>query len=217
MPSRRSASPSASPSGARLAGEHVLGALDERRPRRRGGDGLRHFDADRAAAEHEQAARDRLHAGRLAVASRRPRARAGRARAARTDRRRSPGRRGRRCGARRRPRRRPAPASRPLPRRRSMPCVGEPAFLAGVGVVRDHEVAPGERRLDVDLGGRRRVAARLARPRRVAAASSTGCTPSRSIHRRPARARRWRRGGRPAASAPAQCSPGEPPPRTMTS
>ena len=29
--------------------------------------GLRHLDADRPAAEHEQAARDGLHAGRLAV------------------------------------------------------------------------------------------------------------------------------------------------------
>ena len=36
--------------------------------------------------------------------------------------------------------------------------VGEPALLAGVGVVGDHEVAPGQRGLDVDLGGRRRVA-----------------------------------------------------------
>ena len=39
-----------------------------------------------------------------------------------------------------------------------MPAFGQPALLAGVGVVRDHEVAPGERRLDVDLRGRRRVA-----------------------------------------------------------
>ena len=51
----------------------------------------------------------------------------------------------------------PVPASRPLPRSRSMPSSGQPALLAGVGVVRDHEVAPGERRLDVDLGGRRRL------------------------------------------------------------
>ena len=38
--------------------------------------------------------------------------------------------------------------------------VGQPALLSGVGVVGDHEVAPGERRLDVDLGAR----GRLARP-----------------------------------------------------
>jgi hypothetical protein len=41
--------------------------------------------------------------------------------------------------------------------------VCEPALLAGVGVVRDHEVAPGERSLDVHLGGCRRVARRLNR------------------------------------------------------
>ena len=45
--------------------------------------------------------------------------------------------------------------------------VGQPALLPGVGVVRDHEVTPGQRRFDVDLGGRRRLARgvdRLARP-----------------------------------------------------
>ena len=44
--------------------------------------------------------------------------------------------------------------------------LGQPALLAGVGVVGDHEVAPGERRLDVDLGGGGRLAGgvhRLAR------------------------------------------------------
>jgi hypothetical protein len=30
--------------------------------------------------------------------------------------------------------------------------IGQPAFLSGVGVVRDHEVAPRQRRLDVDFG-----------------------------------------------------------------
>ena len=45
--------------------------------------------------------------------------------------------------------------------------VRQPALLPGVGVVGDHEVAPRERRLDVDLRGRRRLARavhRLARP-----------------------------------------------------
>ena len=37
----------------------------------------------------------------------------------------------------------------------------QPALLAGVGVVRDHEVAPGQRRLDVDLRARRRLAGRV--------------------------------------------------------
>ena len=72
----------------------------------------------------------------------------------------------RRCGARRRPRprrsRRAGPAAQQVDA-----VVGQPALLAGVGVVGDHEVAPGERGLDVDLRGRRRVARavhRLARP-----------------------------------------------------
>src|SRR5581483_3035229 len=46
------------------------------------------------------------------------------------------------------------------------PVLGQPARLPRVGVVRDHEVAPGERSLDVDLGARRRLAGtvyRLAR------------------------------------------------------
>ena len=61
----------------------------------------------------------------------------------------------------------PVPASRPLPRSRSMPVAGQPVLLARVGVVGDHEVAPRERGLDVDLGSCLRVARavdRLARP-----------------------------------------------------
>jgi hypothetical protein len=38
--------------------------------------------------------------------------------------------------------------------------IGQPALLSSIGVVRDHEVTPGERRLDIDLGAR----GRLARP-----------------------------------------------------
>jgi hypothetical protein len=34
------------------------------------------------------------------------------------------------------------------------PCVGQPLLLSGVGVVRDHEVPPGQCRVDVDLGAR---------------------------------------------------------------
>ena len=41
------------------------------------------------------------------------------------------------------------------------PATGQPALLAGVGVVGDHEVAPGERRGDIDLGAS--AAARRAR------------------------------------------------------
>ena len=45
--------------------------------------------------------------------------------------------------------------------------IRQPALVAGVGEVGDHEVAPRERRLDVDLGARRRLACPvggLARP-----------------------------------------------------
>jgi hypothetical protein len=51
----------------RLAAEQVLAAVDKRHLAAEAMDGLRHLDADRPAAEHEQAARDGLEAGRLAV------------------------------------------------------------------------------------------------------------------------------------------------------
>ena len=57
----------------------------------------------------------------------------------------------------------PVPASLPVPRSRSMPRLRQPALLAGVGVVRHHEVAPGQRGLDVDLRGRAGVARALHR------------------------------------------------------
>ena len=44
-----------------------------------------------------------------------------------------------------------------------MPALGQPALLTGVGVVRDHEVAPGESRLDVDRRARCGVARGLHR------------------------------------------------------
>src|SRR5207244_5071216 len=45
--------------------------------------------------------------------------------------------------------------------------IGQPALLPGIGVVRDHEVTPCKRRLDIDLGARGRLSRpmnRLARP-----------------------------------------------------
>ncbi len=60
-----------------LARQHVLGALDERHLAAEAAHGLRHLDADRAAAEHEQPPRDGLHARRLAVGPDARRARAG--------------------------------------------------------------------------------------------------------------------------------------------
>jgi hypothetical protein len=55
----------------------------------------------------------------------------------------------------------------PGPAQQVDPVFGEPLLLAGVGVIGDHEVAPGERLLDVDLGLPRRLTRavdRLARP-----------------------------------------------------
>ena len=70
-------------------------------------------------------------------------------------------------------------------------------LLAGVGVVRHHVVAPGQRGLHVDLRGRRPRRARRAPPRPAAAATSTECRPSTSTRRRPALAPRRRRAARP--------------------
>src|SRR5262249_49891383 len=87
--------------------------------------------------------------------------------------------------------------------------VREPALLPGVGVVRDHEIAPREHGLHVDLGGRGRLARGLNGLAGAQAQSDPAPPPSRRstmATRRP-----------PSASAPAQCSPGEPPPSTITS
>ena len=157
MPSRRRTSPSASPSGAGSRGSTCVGALDDRHLAAEAADGLRHLDADRPAAEHEQPARDRLHAGHLAV---RPDASSSR----------SPGTGGTNGSA---PFARTTcsavwrdavdlddarPGEPAAAAQQGDAVVREPALLARVGVVRDHEVAPGERRLDVDLRRRRRVA-----------------------------------------------------------
>ena len=134
--------------------------------------------------------------GRLAVAPDARRARAGRGPAGRSDPRRWRRRRARRCGGRRSTSTAPVPASRPRAAQQVDAVVRQPALLAGVGVVRDHEVPPRERGLDVDLGASPRPRARRAPPRPGAAASWRGCTPSRSTRRRPARARRRRRAAR---------------------
>ena len=157
MPSRRRTSPSASPSGAGSRGEHVRGALDERDLAAEAAHGLRHLDADRSAAEDEQPARDRLHAGRLAVG---PDAlELAQARDRRDDRVGAAGEHDVLGGVAHAVDLDDAGPGEPAAAaQQGDPFVGQPALLAGVGVVGDHEVAPGERRLDVDLGGRRRVA-----------------------------------------------------------
>ena len=97
-----------------------------------------------------------------------------------------------------------------------MPLLGEPALLPGVGVVRDHEVAPGERRLDVDLGARRglaRLLDGLARPqqglRRDAGPVGALAAHQLALHDRDAQAALGQRPGAVLA--------GDPAPSTMTS
>ena len=193
MPSRRSTSPSASPSGAGSRARtrsRAARRAPTSPPRRRTACAI--STPTGPAAEHEQPARDGLHAGRLAVGPdavelAQPRDRrddrvgaardddvvGGVAHAVDLDRARA-----RRAGRCRAAARCPRPSSQ-----RSWP---------GVGVVGDHEVALRERRLDVDLGGAPPPRARRAPPRPAAAASWTGCTPSTSTRRRPAPARRPR-------------------------
>ena len=57
----------------------------------------------------------------------------------------------------------PTPASRPVPRSRSMPLSASQRCLAGIGVVRDHEISIGQSRLHIDLGAGRRFACLLGR------------------------------------------------------
>ena len=137
----------------------MLAALDERDLAAEPAHGLRHLDADRPAAEHEQAARDRLHAGHLAV------------RPDPVELAKSRDRRDDRVGAVREDDvlgrvahavdLDDAGAGEPAAAAQQVDAVvREPPLLARVGVVGDHEVAPGERCLDVDLAGRGGVASR---------------------------------------------------------
>ena len=57
----------------------------------------------------------------------------------------------------------PGPGEPPAPADQIDPVVGQPSLLSGVGVVGDHEVAPGQRRLDVDLGAGGGIARRVDR------------------------------------------------------
>ncbi len=54
MPSALSASPERAAERLRLAGQDVVGALDESDRRSQARDGLGHLDPDRSAAQHEQ-------------------------------------------------------------------------------------------------------------------------------------------------------------------
>ena len=198
---RSSTRPSASPSGAGSRGSTWLHALDQRHRGAEPAQRLRHLDAHRPAAEHEQPPRHLLHAGRLAV---RPDA----VELAQARDRRHDG-----IGARREDdvggvvpspstTTRPGPAIRPSPRSRSMPGVLGPLDLARIGVVGDHVVAPGERLRGVDAPptasrGAGRLARRLQRLARAQQRLRRDAAPSTSIRRRAARARRSRPAGRP--------------------
>ena len=140
----------------RLARKHVLASLDEHHLAAEAAHGLRHLDADRAAAEHQQPARNLLHAGHLAVC---PDAlQLAQSRHRRHDR---VGARGEDDVLGRVPHAvdlddtdagETAAAAKQVDA-----VIRQPALLTGVGVVRDHEVAPRERGLDVDLRSPRRV------------------------------------------------------------
>ena len=179
----------------RLAGKHPVGALDEHHLAAETPHDLRKLDARRPATQHQQAARDGLHARRLAGA---PHA---------LELAESSDRRHDRIGAGRHDDvlRRVADAvdfdhagpGQPARAAQQVDAPArQPALLAGVGVVGDHEVAPSQRGLNVDLGASHRRRARPAPPRPGAAATSTECKPSTSTRRRPALAQRRRRAAR---------------------
>ena len=156
MPSARSASLSARPSGSASRGStrSAPSTIDRLSPNRRTTWAARRR---RPAAQHEQPARNGLHARRpprpphpLEVDS---------PWTGGVDRlgRRSPRRCAPRCGGRRRPRPRPGPRAAGAAQQVDA-VVSQPALLTGIGVVRNHEVAPRERRRDIDLGARPRLA-----------------------------------------------------------
>jgi hypothetical protein len=146
----------------RLASQQMLGRVGDGRLAPEAAHDLRHLDAHGPAAQHHQAPGDRLHprgfpAGPHAVELAQPRDR-------RHDRI-GPGRQDDVVGRVAHPvdldHARPGePAGAPEQRDA---LARQPALLAFVGVVRNHEVPPGERGLDVDPRGGRRVPRRLHR------------------------------------------------------
>ena len=133
----------------RLTWQQMVHALDDRRLRAQAVERLGHLDADRSAAEHDDALGHLLQAGGLPVG---PNA----VEVTQAVDRRDHGFRAGREDDLARPECRVAdrdgagPADRPGPAVQVDAVVGEPARLRRVVVVGDHEVAPGERLLDVD-------------------------------------------------------------------
>ena len=145
-----------------LAGQHVPRSLGQGHLAAQAAHGLGHLGADRPAAEDEQAAGDRLHRGHLTAgpdvvqlaqagdgrhdrvgAGRQHDVRRGVARVADLD---------------------DAWTGQPAGAADQVDALArQPGLLPGVGVVRDHEVAVGQRRLDVNLRGARRLACAVGR------------------------------------------------------
>jgi hypothetical protein len=141
----------------REAGAH--GGVRAPRPRHfapKATNGLRHLDADRPASEHEQPAGDGLHGGHLTV---RPNA----FEVVQTRHRRDDGLRTRRydhvsgCVANAVDVDHARPSQPGATAKQVDAMLGEPTLLARIGVMRNHGVAPGKGRFDVDLRCRRRV------------------------------------------------------------
>ena len=119
--------------------------------------GLGHLDAHRPAAEHEQPTRDGLHAGRLAVGP--DPVEVAQARDRRDERVRPAGEHDVVGGVAHAVDLDRAGSGEPARAAQQVDAVArQPALLPGVGVVGDHEVPPRQRRVDVDLRGRRRLA-----------------------------------------------------------
>jgi hypothetical protein len=135
----------------------VGGALDDDRLAAQPAHGLGHLDADRAAAEDDQPARDRLHPGHLAVGPHAVElAQAGHGR---DERRGAVGEHDVLGGVALAVDLDDAgPGQATGPAQQVDAAVGQEALLARVGVVRHLEVAPGQRALDVDLRARGRLA-----------------------------------------------------------
>ena len=146
----------------RLPREDVLGHVDDHGLAPEAANRLGHLHPDRPAAEDQEAARNRRHRGHLAVAPDAVEL----------------------LQARHRRRERvgavgeddvvgrvldavdldhPGPGEAPAAADQIDLVVGQPSLLSGVGVVGDHEVAPGERGLDIDLGAGGGIARRVDR------------------------------------------------------
>ncbi len=132
-------------------GEHTFGRLDHSHLAAKTPDGLGHLDADRPTTQYQQTPWHRFHTGHLAVGPdafqvAQPRDRGHhRVRAGRQDN--VPRGVGNPIHFDHAGSRKPARAANQVD---ALAC--QPALLAGIGVVRDHEIAVRQRRLDVDVG-----------------------------------------------------------------